>query len=339
MSSRKALSEKQRAEILIANRHACCICGEQGVQIHHINGDPSDNKPDNLAVLCLSHHDKATSPPGLSASLKQEHIRKYKASWERQCAVRAEKLANGRASFFMVDYKNAERIRQLYSQLSEFERMRAYRILGERFREEAVFRKEQGFEVSLEPNTEWNPTTERLLEEMKSGKVQPDFFKGIEGHPYDPLLPAGPAFGTLKPQYDIWCQIMIRAIITARRVYDLGDLMQLERPEEAGLQGILVSFKAKVSGDVAAPREWEKRPVTETTLMAHNNFSTWESVLRLKTHYIYSLTASSTLSDGTENGLLIMRQIRDVDYTDNHNMHVVFESMPLILGVGALEIT
>jgi len=61
MSSRKALTEKQRPDILIANRHACCICAESGGQIHHINGDPSDNTPENLAVLCLPHHDKATS--------------------------------------------------------------------------------------------------------------------------------------------------------------------------------------------------------------------------------------------------------------------------------------
>ena len=338
MSSRKALNEKQRTDILIANRHACCVCGDPGVQIHHINGDPSDNVHENLAVLCLPHHDKATSPPGLSASLKPEQIHRYKENWEKQCEVRAEKLANGRASFFMVDYKNAERIRQLYSQLSEYERMRAYEILGERFRKEALLRKEQGFEVSLEPTTDWNPLTEKLLDCVKSGEIQPEVFNGIKGHPNDPLLPAGPAFGTLKPHYDVWCQIMVRAIITARRVYDLDDLMLLERPEEAGLQGVLVSFKSKLTGDVAIPAEWEQRPVSDTTLFAQNNNVTWESVLHLKTHYVYSFTASNSLSDGIENGILFLRQIRDVKYV-NDNINVVFESTPLILGVGALEIT
>ena len=50
-----------RAELLIGNQHACCICGKSGVQIHHINENPSDNKSSNLAVLCLHHHDEATS--------------------------------------------------------------------------------------------------------------------------------------------------------------------------------------------------------------------------------------------------------------------------------------
>ena len=114
--------------------------------------------------------------------------------------------------------------------------------------------------------------------------------------------------------------------------------MRLERPEEAGLQGILVSFKSKVTGDVAAPVEWEQRRVSDTTLVAQNDISTWKSVFHLKTHYIYSLTASFSLSDGTENGIFIMRKIREVKYIDN-KIDVFFESMPLILGLGTLEIT
>lgn len=336
MSQRKKLSDTQRSNILIANRHSCCVCAGQGVQIHHINGDNSDNRSENLAVLCLQHHDKATSPPGLSASLKAKHIIEYKQTWEENCRTRAEKIANGRTSFFMVDYKNAERIRQLYAQLSTFERNGAYAILSERFRQESNLRKEQGFDVSLEPNTNWSPTVENLLEELKTGKVHPDIFEKCEGHASDPLLPLGPAFATLKPIYDIWCQIMVRAIITARRVYDLDDLMLLQRPESAGLEGTLVSFKAKVVGEVAMPEDNPKDPVTETSLIAKNETSTWESVLRLKKHYIYSQTAAFSLSDGTPNGILILRHIRNVNY--DNGIKVNFDSIPLIIGSGALEI-
>jgi len=51
----------------------CCICGITNIQIHHIDGDPSNNEPSNLVGLCLPHHDQAEqgkSQHGQSLSLK-----------------------------------------------------------------------------------------------------------------------------------------------------------------------------------------------------------------------------------------------------------------------------
>jgi 5-methylcytosine-specific restriction endonuclease McrA len=102
-----------RSQILLTNKHLCCVCREGGLQIHHINSDASDNSLENLSVLCLKHHDMATAPRGMTARLKPEEIRKYKNSWEEECSKSSHLIARSRTAFFMVDYKNAERIRQL----------------------------------------------------------------------------------------------------------------------------------------------------------------------------------------------------------------------------------
>jgi predicted restriction endonuclease len=35
----------------------CYICGStEKLQVHHINGDHNDNRPQNLAYVCLEHH-------------------------------------------------------------------------------------------------------------------------------------------------------------------------------------------------------------------------------------------------------------------------------------------
>jgi hypothetical protein len=159
-----------RSQILIANQHACCICGRPGVQIHHINSDPTDNKPANLAGLCIPHHDEATVVTGLSAKLSGSEVRKYKRKWERSCHERVVRAARGRTAFFMVEYKNAERIRQLYDQLSFAEQRQAYRILQNEFQEEEVARKKQHFDISLEPNTAWNEVTRRMLTWLQGGR-------------------------------------------------------------------------------------------------------------------------------------------------------------------------
>ena len=160
---RTPLPPALRSQILLANQHACCICGQAGVQIHHINSNPADNRAANLAVLCLSHHDKSTIVTGLSRKLSASDVRKYKRKWERRCHDRVLRAARGRTAFFMVDYKNAERIRQVYDQLSFAEQRQAYQILERELREEGKARKQQHFDICLEPNTAWNEVTKRML--------------------------------------------------------------------------------------------------------------------------------------------------------------------------------
>lgn len=339
MSKRSPIPNRIRSRILIANRHSCCVCGHSDVQIHHINGDSSDNRDENLAVLCLNHHSSATSPPGLTARLKPEEIIEYKLRWEEDCQKRAERLARSRTAFFMVDYKNSERIRQLYSQLSLNERKNAYTQLRSQLQEETTLREQKGFNFSLEPTLSWNVYVETFLEEIMTGNPHPEIFQKADGHPKDPLYPVA-GFERMPPYfvlYDIWCQIMVRAIIVARGAYDLEDLITLENPAESGLEGSLVSFIGNFHGDVAFPDEWEEKPVSKTTLALEKDSTIWKSELYLKTHYIYSDTAVMSLDKGKENGILVFRSIELVEKQDDKKI-VIFKSTPLIIGSGVLNI-
>jgi len=167
MSNKVRIPKRLSSEILIANRHACCVCQKGGVQLHHINWDNSDNTYENLAVLCLEHHDKATAPRSITASLTPEQIITYKRDWENKCKELTHDIARSRTAFFMVDYKNVERIRDLFSQLSGEEYVKAYKQLRDELILEKQLRTEQKFDVSIEPTTFLNPISAGLLEEIK----------------------------------------------------------------------------------------------------------------------------------------------------------------------------
>jgi hypothetical protein len=332
---RTKIPDSVRTRVLLANRHACCVCQRIDVQIHHIDGNPSNHEDSNLAVLCVQHHDKATSGPSLTAHLKPPEIKAYKRDWERDCANESVRLARSRTAFFMVDYKNADRIRQLFSQLTQNECLYAYKLLRHQFQEEEAWRKEQGFSVSLEPNTSWNGLTEKLLENVATGTVHPECFRKCKTHPLDPLYPRGffesgaPAFG----YYDVWCQIMTRAILVAKGSYDLGDLMRIKDLSHLSIAGRLVSFSGSLRGHVAFPEEYAETPVSTTTLIVKDQAQSWRAELKLKTHYVYSVTATGSLSKGHSNGLLVMRGIERVRERGRKRV-VDFSCTPLITGCG-----
>ncbi len=335
---RTPIPDPLRSQILIANQHACCICGHAGVQIHHINGDPADNRQPNLAVLCIPHHDKATVVTGLSAKLSAPEVRKYKRRWEGRCHDRVLRAARGRTAFFMVDYKNAERIRQVYDQLSFAEQRQAYQILLKEFQEEEVARKKQQFDMSPEPNTAWNEVTRRMLTWLQSGDSQPEPFINIKGHTQDPLLPTGAIWIEKEiALYDLWCQILVRAIIAVRTPYDLDDLLKLEEPKAASLGGCLVAFEGSLKGNVMPPKAWEKSPVTQTRLTRALDDAKWRSDLKIKTHYVYSVTAAQSLSDGYENGLMILRSVMSMRRRNGKRI-VNFDAIPLMIVSGILKL-
>lgn len=54
---RKAIDAKLRREIKIRDNNKCQNCGkDKADQIHHINENPSDNRKDNLELLCYDCH-------------------------------------------------------------------------------------------------------------------------------------------------------------------------------------------------------------------------------------------------------------------------------------------
>jgi hypothetical protein len=85
MSRRRTLPKAVVASILIASRRRCCLCvslkennKQCRGQIAHLNHDPSDRRSENLAYLCLEHHDEYDSHPRLSKSLTAAEVKVYR---------------------------------------------------------------------------------------------------------------------------------------------------------------------------------------------------------------------------------------------------------------------
>ena len=84
----KSIEEK----LLIKNRHCCCICRWRGIgkeiNIHHIDGNNSNNDISNLSVLCLEHASMADAglrggKLGSGKKLSSKEVKEFKAIWEK----------------------------------------------------------------------------------------------------------------------------------------------------------------------------------------------------------------------------------------------------------------
>jgi hypothetical protein len=101
---RKKLPKALERKLLVANKHCCCICQHDGIYkevlIHHIDGDNSNNRTGNLAVLCLQHASMADAglkkgKLGSGRKLTPAEVRDYKRHWERKVGV-TRKISRGR---------------------------------------------------------------------------------------------------------------------------------------------------------------------------------------------------------------------------------------------------
>ena len=109
---RKKIPLRIQADVLFNNDRTCCICNDKtkGVQIHHIDEDPSNNSLDNLAVVCTHHQDKIHKRGGITKGITPELVKKYKYSWEQ--SVRSKRIK---------DYKPLQSNSGLEKILFEFE--------------------------------------------------------------------------------------------------------------------------------------------------------------------------------------------------------------------------
>ena len=86
------------AEVLFASDRTCCVCRERGkaIQIHHIDDNPSNNVPENLAVLCLECHNKTRIKGGFGRRLNASLVIKYRDDWLKRVKLRRD-LADEKA--------------------------------------------------------------------------------------------------------------------------------------------------------------------------------------------------------------------------------------------------
>ena len=93
MPKRVPLKELVKLEIISRCNNRCCVCQTPFVQIHHIDGDPSNNDFDNLAPLCPNCHDQAGLKRPLSIRLTPERIKKLRDMWYAYCEKRKEGIS------------------------------------------------------------------------------------------------------------------------------------------------------------------------------------------------------------------------------------------------------
>jgi hypothetical protein len=76
---RKRLSVKLELQVRREFNHLCAVCGRPNPQIHHIDGDHSNNERDNLLPLCPNHHLlDAHSPTDPIDPVKLKLFRRYR---------------------------------------------------------------------------------------------------------------------------------------------------------------------------------------------------------------------------------------------------------------------
>src|SRR5438094_1913304 len=80
------------AAVMFASDRTCCVCRQPGlgVQIHHLDEDPTNHDPTNLAVLCLQDHNLTLVHGGFGKMLTAAEVRTDRDDWlERVRARRA----------------------------------------------------------------------------------------------------------------------------------------------------------------------------------------------------------------------------------------------------------
>jgi hypothetical protein len=93
---RKQIPPKTQTLVLRQSRRRCCICfglhrddSVKKGQIAHLDKDRNNNDPENLAWMCLEHHDEFDSRTSQTKSLQLAEAKAYRdelyelyASWE-----------------------------------------------------------------------------------------------------------------------------------------------------------------------------------------------------------------------------------------------------------------
>src|SRR5690242_9327611 len=83
--ARKRVSAPTQANVLVKSRRRCCVCfglsrddKEKRGQIAHLDKDPANSSEENLAFLCLEHHDQFDSRTSQSKGLTRAEVETYR---------------------------------------------------------------------------------------------------------------------------------------------------------------------------------------------------------------------------------------------------------------------
>jgi hypothetical protein len=80
------------SQVLFLHDHTCCVCRERGkgVQLHHIDGNPTNHSDENLAVLCFEDHERTQTRGGFGKKLLPPEVVQYRNDWLARVTKRRE---------------------------------------------------------------------------------------------------------------------------------------------------------------------------------------------------------------------------------------------------------
>jgi hypothetical protein len=134
------VSDPVQEEILIRSARRCALCfGLDGKldrvrgQLAHVDRNQGNSRPDNLAYLCLSHHDEYDSRTSQSKNFTERELRAYRdrlydaiqqglhhSRSERTITVRSDYLEHDREAFQVGDSILSEAfLREFLDQLAD----------------------------------------------------------------------------------------------------------------------------------------------------------------------------------------------------------------------------
>ena len=89
---RTPIPDDLAAKVQFAADRTCCVCREKGteVQIHHIDGSPSNNTFGNLAVICFECHNKTQIKGGFGRKLSSSVVTQYRDEWLKDVTSRRD---------------------------------------------------------------------------------------------------------------------------------------------------------------------------------------------------------------------------------------------------------
>lgn len=100
MPERKCPADVTQFEVLYSSARRCCVCfglnsdySEKKGQIAHLDRNPSNSSPDNLAWLCLEHHDAYDTKTSQSKGFSESEVRRYRRLLYDEVAKRREPAA------------------------------------------------------------------------------------------------------------------------------------------------------------------------------------------------------------------------------------------------------
>jgi len=309
MKKRRPLIPKSvQSAVLLSNRQACCVCQKIHVQLHHIDGNSSNNDLSNLAALCLDHHDMASMQIGLTKKLQINDIRKYKMEWEKRCRNDTAALSHERFTFYYCIYKNPQRLLGAYLALNSQERTTAIERITSRLRDDEPRKKaDKLFGFNAVPRID-EPTLE-ALKSVYNGDTSPSYLKGLNLN-LDPAQQYSSQDEFLAfHKYDLWCQIIGQTLAEARGATPVEDLYKFRTAKEIdSIAGKLVTFRLTVRGKgIEIPRAWETSPTGTLHTRAKFDKRVFRINMALRTRDIFSDTSALWLRKGRVSGLGILK--------------------------------